>query len=109
MDAQGGRQSSENHDGWTTEAARELVRQRISNEAVFRNIANTAKHGSYRSEDLEDIHARMTPHYSDWEAPNWRLTYHTSGVKSASLDAGTLFGVARKEWADLLLDYDWLD
>lgn len=115
---------------WTDAEARALVRDRITYEAIFRNIANTAKHGSYRSEDVDDLRARMTARFRDdlqreldaldendgaefilrhWNQACWRLTYHIRAGEDVELDAHAIFCAAREEWANLLREHGWLD
>ena len=129
-DAEGIRPMRQNEETWTDEAARDLVRRRISHEAIFRNVANTAKHGAYRSEGVEDLHARMTAHLRDdlqlqfdalgegegaefilanWTESNWRLTYHAGRDGDVELDAFQLFGTARNQWSELLRECGWAD
>jgi hypothetical protein len=129
-DADGIRPMRQKDESWTDETASDLVRQRISHEAIFRNVANTAKHGAFRSEGVEDLHARMTAHFRDdlqcqldaldeengaefilanWNESNWRLTYHAGRDGDVELDAFQLFSTARNQWSELLKEFDWAD
>lgn len=127
-DADGIRPMRQSGEAWTEETASELVDQKISHEVIFRNVANTAKHGAYRSEGLEDLHARMTAHFreglqrqlnalgegdgaefilANWSESNWRLSYHAGPDGDEELDALVLFNTARSEWSELLREFGW--
>ena len=116
---------------WTQEAAQAIARSRIAHEAVFRNIANTAKHGAYRSEGLEDLRAAMTADFRDkdlqdrlealdegdgadfilthWDKAEWRLTYYAGVGDHVEFDALELFSTARDQWAEMLREFELLD
>ena len=115
---------------WNETSALQILHQRIPYHAIFRNIANTAKHGTYRSEGIEDLHARMTPKFSSeleaqldamndedgamfilrhWQNADWRLTYHSADGGDVELEAMKLFYEARDAWAVLLREFGWID
>jgi len=105
-----------------------MVAQHVPYHLLFRDVANTAKHGLYRASGIPNLHAKMVPRFQPvleekldtmddeqgamfilehWQAADWQLSYHGSGGDAVSLDALKLFSDAKVGWDRLLREQGW--